>query len=83
MNGDHPPDNGYIRWRDLDQHRETEAAARHLVADKMEQRMGGLEHRVNTMESVIDQQRGARAMVYALIGTNAAAIVIGLIAVFR
>ena len=65
---------GYIRWRDLDQHRETESAARHLLADKIEQRISGVETRVNTLESVIDQQRGARALVYALIGTNLLAV---------
>ena len=66
--------NGYIKWRDLDQHRETEATARHILADKIEQRISGIDMRVNTLESVIDQQRGARALVYTLIGTNLLAV---------
>lgn len=74
--------NGYVRWRDLDAHRETEAHARHQLEERMERKHDALGERVNSLESVIDQQRGAKALVYLLIGSNllaAVAVFVGLL----
>ena len=41
------------------------------LASTQTQAITGLDARVDNVESVLDQQRGARNLVYALIGTNA------------
>lgn len=61
-------DGGYIRWRDLDAHREREAAARETGDAR-------LSARLDIVESVVDQLRGARALIGALIGSNILAAV--------
>lgn len=84
---------GLIRWRDLDQHREAEARAREQHRDSMSNSLAALderwsirhqalEARVNTIEAALDQQRGARALIYALVGSNALlvlSVVVGLL----
>ena len=42
---------------------------------RMVRRMEPVERRIDSLESVIDQQRGAKALVYFLIGTNLLAVV--------
>ena len=51
--------NGYIRWRDLDDREQ-----------RIMRRIDGVETRVDSLEAVIDQQRGAKALVIFLIGPN-------------
>ena len=55
--------NGYIRWRDLDEREQ-----------RIMLKLDHLGDRVDTLEGVIDQQRGARALVYFLIGSNLLAV---------
>lgn len=69
------PGDGLIRWRDLDQHREQEANARHALNERWDIRHQAIETRVNSIESVLDQQRGAKALIYFLIGSNLLAVV--------
>ena len=73
MSGVEPGD-GLIRWRDLDQHREQETNARHGLDERWGIRHQALEARVNSIESVLDQQRGAKALIYFLIGSNLLAV---------
>lgn len=79
------PGDGLIRWRDLDQHREAEARAieqhRDTVANSLSAlderwsiRHQAIESRVNSIEAVLDQQRGAKALIYFLIGSNLLAV---------
>ena len=73
---DERPTNGrYVTWRAYHEDQATQARAR-------SHEQGGLSERLRKVESVIDQQRGARAAIYALIGTNAAAIIIGVFNLF-
>lgn len=45
------------------------------LEQRMVRRMEPYERRIDSLESVIDQQRGAKALVYFLIGSNLLAIV--------
>lgn len=65
----------FVRWRDLDAHREAEAARRHAEIDKLAAIVAKNGDRIDALESVIDQQRGARALVWGLIGTNVLTVV--------
>lgn len=40
-------------------------------------RHDNLDSRVNALEALVDQWKGARALIYALVGTNVLAVVIG------
>ena len=62
-------------WRDLDAHRQQMALAMYELEQRMLRRMEPVERRIDSLESVIDQQRGAKALVYFLIGTNLLAVV--------
>lgn len=81
---DTPPDwrAGYITWRDLEHHRAEEARLREDLERRMTARFDGNENRLNTMESIFDQQRGARALAYILVGSNvlmAVSVLLGLL----
>lgn len=72
---------GLVRWRDLDTLREREEHARYAMEVRIMARMTSLEtnaqhaeRRVDSIESVLDQQRGAKALVYFLIGSNLLAV---------
>lgn len=69
------PPHDYITWRDLEAHRQQEAIAMFELEARMARRMEPVERRIDSLESVIDQQRGAKALVYFLIGSNLLAIV--------
>ena len=69
------PANDYITWRDLEAHRAIEAVAMFELEQRMIRRMEPVERRIDSLESVIDQQRGAKALVYFLIGSNLLAII--------
>ena len=76
----HPPSApDYISWRDLETLRAQQALALVEVEQRMMRRMEPYERRIDSLESVIDQQRGAKALVYFLIGSNLLAI-LGMIA---
>ena len=45
------------------------------LEQRMIRRMEPVERRIDSLESVIDQQRGAKALVYFLIGSNLLAII--------
>ena len=68
-----PPD--HLTWRDLELHRQQEQIALFELEQRMMHRMEPYERRIDSLESVIDQQRGAKALVYFLIGSNLLAIV--------
>jgi hypothetical protein len=51
------------------------------LSDDQNKVIDDIDKRLDTVESVLDQQRGARNLVYALIGTNTMAAVIGAIAI--
>lgn len=72
---------GLVRWRDLDTLREREEHARYAMEGRIMARMTSIEShvqrsetRVDSIESVLDQQRGAKALVYFLIGSNLLAV---------
>ena len=67
--------NDHITWRDLEAHRAIEAVAMFELEQRMIRRMEPVERRIDSLESVIDQQRGAKALVYFLIGSNLLAII--------
>lgn len=68
-----PPD--HVTWRDLEAHRQANSMAMFELEQRVYRRMEPVERRIDSLESVIDQQRGAKALVYFLIGTNMLAIV--------
>jgi hypothetical protein len=70
-----PPHEDYITWRDLEAHRQQESIAMFELEARMARRMEPVERRIDSLESVIDQQRGAKALVYFLIGSNLLAII--------
>ena len=57
------PTNGYVRWRDLEDTRRREVDAAKAYHDAQNERL-------DAIESVLDQQRGAKSLVYGLIGSN-------------
>ncbi len=66
---DQPPQNGtrYVSWK--------------AYHDDQSQRDREVDSRLRKVESVIDQQRGARTLIYFLIGSNLTVIVgLGLVA---
>lgn len=68
------PNGGWVTWRDLEAHRAAQALAMSEMERRMIRRMEPTERRIDSLESVIDQQRGAKALVYFLIGTNLLAV---------
>ena len=58
----------YVTWRAY----HDDQAAQRKACDKQ---YGGLDGRLREVESVIDQQRGARTLVYFLIGSNLMVVV--------
>ena len=69
------PPSDYVTWRDLEAHRAQESMAMSELEQRLSRRMEPVERRIDSLESVIDQQRGAKALVYFLIGSNLLAIV--------
>lgn len=65
----------YITWRDLEAHRQQHAINLYELEQRLMRRMEPFERRIDSLESVIDQQRGAKALVYFLIGSNMLAII--------
>ncbi len=70
-----PPSPDHVTWRDLEAHRAQEAMAMFELEQRLVRRMEPYERRIDSLESVIDQQRGAKALVYFLIGTNLLAVI--------
>ena len=70
-----PPHDDYITWRDLEAHRQQATLALYELEQRLGRRMEPVERRIDSLESVIDQQRGAKALVYFLIGSNLLAII--------
>ncbi|HRA21226.1 MAG TPA: hypothetical protein PLZ56_12325 [Anaerolineae bacterium] len=68
-----PPD--HLTWRDLELHRQQEQIALEELEQRLMHRMEPYERRIDSLESVIDQQRGAKALVYFLIASNLLAII--------
>lgn len=68
------PNGGWVTWRDLEAHRAALALSMIEMEQRMIRRMEPTERRIDSLESVIDQQRGAKALVYFLIGTNLLAV---------
>lgn len=69
------PSTDQVSWRDLETLRAQQALAMYELEQRMVRRMEPVERRIDSLESVIDQQRGAKALVYFLIGTNLLAVI--------
>ena len=71
-----PPDgfDGFVRYRDFAAHAQAEADARFALEGRLMQRIDRNADRINSLEGVIDQQRGAKALAYFLIGSNLLAL---------
>jgi len=69
------PPTDAITWRDLELHRQQEQIALYELEQRLMRHWEPYERRIDSLESVIDQQRGAKALVYFLIGSNLLAIV--------
>jgi len=70
-----PQTSDHITWRDLELHRQQEQIAHFELEQRLMHRMEPYERRIDSLESVIDQQRGAKALVYFLIASNLLAII--------
>lgn len=104
--------NGYVRWRDLEEHsrvareelqeerhrlerriekvESVSASAGKLIESRAQHEVGlaraihqGQEQRLNDVEAVLDQQRGAKNLVYALIGSNVLLAVLSLLTILH
>jgi hypothetical protein len=70
------PTNGYVRWRDLEDTRRREVDAAKALHDVQDARL-------DAIESVLDQQRGARSLVYGLIGSNILLVVVSVFTIMH
>ncbi len=70
------PTNGYVRWRDLEDTRRREVDSAKEYHDRQDARL-------DAIESVLDQQRGARSLVYGLIGSNILLVVVSVFTIMH
>lgn len=70
--------NGHVTWRDLENVNSRARAEHHESYRHLSAKIDKLATRVGQLESVIDQQRGAKNLVYALIGSNLLLVAVSL-----
>lgn len=70
-------------WSALDAYRREAEAARAAIVVKHDKDMMEVTHRVDSLESALDQMRGAKTLVYFLIGSNLLAVFAVLIGLVR
>lgn len=99
--GEAPPNGGYVRWTQLQDHAREETKARHdatervLLAiaevradvrrdlDKRDASAAAYERRIDVVESLLDQQRGAATMMRLVLGSSVIAAAGALLALLR